>query len=127
MKEQRFSAKVLATSNLIEDIKVKKAPKELFEGVYVTDWKPSDEFLVKFKRKYGVDAVVEAHNSYETLHSIAKALKISEKNTLEALRKVKYAGVAGLIDFSSSAFANKSVAQLYRVKKGNLEVTESPR
>lgn len=127
MKEQRFSAKVLATSNLIEDIKVKKAPQELFEGVYVTDWKASDEFLVKFKRKYGVDAVVAAHNSYETLHSIAKALKISEKDTLEALRTVKYAGVAGLIDFSSSAFANKSVAQLYRVKKGNLEVTESLR
>jgi ABC-type branched-subunit amino acid transport system substrate-binding protein len=77
MKEQRFSAKVLATSNVIEDIKVKRASQELFESVYVTDWKPSDEFLSKFKLRFGRDAVVEAHNSYETLRSIAKALKSS--------------------------------------------------
>jgi branched-chain amino acid transport system substrate-binding protein len=122
MKEQRFSAKVLATSNIVEDIKVKKAPQELFEGVYVTDWRPSEEFLVKFKRRYGVDAVVEAHNSYETLRSIAKALKVSETDTLQALRTIKYDGVAGLIDFSSSSFANKSSAQLYRVRNGNFEL-----
>jgi branched-chain amino acid transport system substrate-binding protein len=122
MKEQRFSAKVLATSNVIEDIKIKKASQELFEGVYVTDWKPSDEFLVKFKEKYGVYAVVEAHNSYETLRSIAKALRISETDTLQALRTVKYDGVAGLIDFSSSSFANKSTAQLYRMRNGNFEL-----
>ena len=122
MKEQRFSAKVLATGNVTEDMKVKKAPQELFEGVYVTDWKPSDEFLVKFKEKYGVDAVVEAHNSYEALRSIAMAIRASETNTLQALRTVKYEGVAGLIDFSSSSFANKSTAQLYRVRNGNFEL-----
>jgi branched-chain amino acid transport system substrate-binding protein len=122
MKEQRFSAKVLATSKVIEDIRVKKASQELFEGVYVTDWKPSDEFLAKFKEKYRVDAVVEAHNSYETLRSVAKALRVSETDTLQALRTVKYDGVAGLIDFSSSSFANKSTAQLYRVRNGNFEL-----
>ena len=122
MKEQRFSAKVLATSNVIEDIKVKKAPRELFEGVYITDWRPSDDFLSKFQQKFGRDALVEAHNSYETLHSIAKALKSSETETLKALRTVKYDGVAGLVDFSSSSFANHSTAQLYRVKNGKFEL-----
>jgi branched-chain amino acid transport system substrate-binding protein len=122
MKEQRFSPKVLATSNVIEDIKVKKTPQELFEGVYITDWKPSDAFLDKFKQKYGVDAAVEAHNSYETLRSLAKALKASEKDTLQALRMLKYEGVAGPVDYSSSSFANHSVAQLYRVKSGQFEI-----
>lgn len=121
MKEQRFSAKVLATSNVIEEIKVKKAPLGLFEGVYITNWNPSKEFIDSFKLKYGVDPVLEAHNSYETLRSIAKALKISEIATLEALRTVKYEGVAGLIDFSGSSFANHSIAQLYRITNGNFE------
>lgn len=122
MKEQRLSPKVLATSNVVEDIKVKKAPQELFEGVYITDWQPSDEFLSKFKQKFGRDAVVEAHNSYEALRSIAKALAESETETLRALRTVKYDGVAGKIDFSSSSFANHSVAALYRVRRGNFEL-----
>ncbi len=122
MKEQRFSPKVLATSNVVEEIKVKKAPQELFEGVYITDWKPSDEFLSKFKQKFGRDAVVEAHNSYEALRSIAKALAESEIETLRALRTVNYDGVAGTIDFSSSSFANHSVAALYRVKSGHFEL-----
>jgi len=121
MREQKFTAKVLATSNIIEDIKVKQADSELFEGVYITDWRPNEEFRAKFRRKFGRDAVVEAHNSYESLHSIAKALKSSETDTLAALRTVKYEGVAGLIDFSRSSFANHSVAQLYRVRDGDFE------
>jgi branched-chain amino acid transport system substrate-binding protein len=122
MRQQRLSVKVLATNTVIEDIKVKKAAQEIFEGIYITDWKPSDEFLSKFKQRFGRDAVVEAHNSYETLRSIAKALKSSETNTLEALRTVKYDGVAGPIDFTGSSFANKSTAQLYRVHNGDFEL-----
>jgi branched-chain amino acid transport system substrate-binding protein len=124
MKEQRFSAKVLATSNVVEDIKVKKAPAELFEGVFITDWRPSDDFLAAFKKKFSRDAVVEAHNSYEALRSLAKALEASETDTLQALRSVRYDGVAGKIDFSSSSFANHSVAQLYRVRNGDLELVK---
>ncbi len=122
MKEQKLLVKVLTTSNVVEDIKIKQAPKELFEGIYLTDWKPNDEFVQKFRSRFNTDPVVEAHNSYETLRSIAKALKSSETDTVEALRTIKYDGVAGLIDFTGSSFANKSTAQLYRVQNGNFEL-----
>jgi branched-chain amino acid transport system substrate-binding protein len=122
MKEQKLLVKVLTTSNVVEDIKIKQAPKELFEGIYLTDWKPNEEFVQKFRARFNKDPVVEAHNSYETLRSIAKALKSSETDTVEALRTIKYDGVAGQIDFTGSSFANKSTAQLYRVQNGNFEL-----
>jgi branched-chain amino acid transport system substrate-binding protein len=122
MREQGFSTKVLATSNLVEDIKIKKAPKELFEGIYMTDWKPSDDFIRKFKAKFGMEPAVEAHNSYEALRSLAKALSSENTDLLSALKKVKYEGVAGAIDFSNSSFANYSVAKLYRVHDGQFEL-----
>jgi ABC-type branched-subunit amino acid transport system substrate-binding protein len=122
MKEQRFAPKVLATNNLIEDLKIKKAPQELFEGVFITDWQPSEIFLTKFKQRFGRDAVVEAHNSYEALRSLAQALKANETDPVSSLRTVKYEGVAGTIDFSGSSFANHSVGKLYQVKNGNLEL-----
>jgi hypothetical protein len=46
----------------------------------------------------------------------------SETDVLQALRTVRYDGVAGLIDFSDSSFANKSTAQLYKVHNGNFEL-----
>ena len=122
MKEQKLSIKVLTTSNVIEDIKLKKAPDELFEGIYTTDWKPNNEFIDKFREKFKTEPIVEAHNSYEVLRSIAQALKSNEVDTLSALRTLKYDGVAGLIDFSGSSFPNKSTAQLYRVHNGNFKL-----
>jgi branched-chain amino acid transport system substrate-binding protein len=56
MKEQNLSVKVLTTSNVVEDIKIKKAPKDLFEDIYFTDWKPNDEFIQKFKARFGLGA-----------------------------------------------------------------------
>ncbi len=122
MKEQHFNPKVLGTSNLVEDIKIKKAPKELFEGIYITDWRPSDEFIQKFKAKFHMEPVVEAHNSYESLRALAKALSSDDPNLLAALKKVKYEGVAGSIDFSDSSFGNRSVAKLYQVHNGEFQL-----
>lgn len=122
MQEQQFKPKVLATANILEEIKVKKSSPQLFEGIFITDWRPNDEFFAKFRKKFGRDPVLEAHNSYETLRSIAMSLKSNVKDHLQALRTVKYDGVAGLIDFSSSSFANKSTAQLYQVRNGNSEL-----
>ncbi len=124
MKERNFFPKVLATSNLVEDIKTQKAPKELFEGIYITDWQPNEEFKTKFVKKFGKEPLVEAHNSYETLRSLAKALADNKEDLLAALRKVKYQGVAGEIDFSKSSFVNYATAKLYRVQDGELELVQ---
>jgi len=122
MKEQKLNVKVLTTSNVVEDIKIKKAPKELFEGVYMTDWKPNDEFIQRFRAKFNTDPVVEAHNSYEALRSIAKALSSGDEDVATSLRAVKYNGVAGPIDFTTSTSGNYSDAHLYRVHDGEFDV-----
>lgn len=120
MKEQKFSAKVLGSGDIVEDIKGKNVPAELFEGVYLTDWRPSEEFISKFQNKFSREPIVEAHNSYEALHSLAKALTLGESNVMSALRKVKYQGVAGPIDFTQSNYGNDSIAKLFRVERGEI-------
>ena len=122
IKEQKIKAAILTSGNVVEDIKVKLAPKELFEGVYFTDWRPSEEFVEKFSARFGKEPVVEAHNSYEALRAVAKALTIDPTNLVESLRKVHYTGVEGEIDFSHPVSASQSVARLYTIRGGEIEL-----
>jgi ABC-type branched-subunit amino acid transport system substrate-binding protein len=124
LKEHRYTGKILATSNIVEDIKVKPNTKELFEGVFVTDWRPSEEFISKFKAKFNRDPIAEAHNSYETLHALGRALVLDEPDLINALKGLKYRGVAGPIDFSAAPFVNLSEAQLYEVHDGDFRRVE---
>lgn len=121
MKEQGLNVPVLTTSNVVEDLKVKQAPKEIFEGVYFTDWKPSDDFIQKFKSKYGKEPFVDAYLSYDTLHALAKGIAVREADLPNALSKVRYQGSAGMIDLSDPVSANQSKAQLYRIRGGEIE------
>ncbi len=121
IREQGMVAAILTTSNVIEDLKIKKVPPELFEGIYFTDWKPSDQFTAAFKARYGKEPVVDAHNSYDTLWAVARALEIDPDNVAQALRRVKFTGVGGELDFSNPTEANKSVAQLYAVRSGKIQ------
>lgn len=122
MKEQKFHPKVLATSNVVEDLKVNNSPKELFEGVYFTDRVSNEGFLRAFKAKFNQEPVVEAHNSYEALRSIAKAINTGNQDLAGAMSKVKYQGVAGPIDFSRSFAGNQARAKLYKVLDGQFEL-----
>ena len=124
MAEQRFSAKVLTTSGLVEELYKHNSDKELFEGAYFTDWQPSADFSRKFQAKFGKQAVIEAHNSYESLRSVAKAIAANPNDPIAGLKTVTYQGVAGEIDFSRSQFANKSVAKLYQVRDGKIILVE---
>lgn len=122
MREQGVKAKVLSTSDMVETVKVRKAAKQLVEDVYFTDWRPSEEFIAKFKAKFGREPILEAHNSYEALRSLAKALRANSGDILSELRKVHYRGVGGEIDFSKGSFVNQGVGELYQVRDGNLEL-----
>lgn len=122
IKEQKIKAAILTSGNVVEDIKVKLAPKELFEGIYLTDWRPSEEFIEKFSARYGKEPVVEAHNSYETLRAVAKALAIDPTNPAKSLRKVRYTGVGGELDFSDPVSASQADARLYAVRRGEIEL-----
>ena len=68
--------------------------------------------------------MIEAHNSYESLRSVAKAIAANPNDPIAGLKTVTYQGVAGEIDFSRSQFANKSVAKLYQVRDGKIILVE---
>ena len=127
LREHRFVGKVLATSNIVEDIKMKGSDEKLFEEVFVTDWRPSEEFLDKFRSKFNQEPVAEAHNSYETLRALAMALSSSETDLPHALKGIKYSGVAGPIDFSFAPFVNLSIAKLYKVQRGDFVLVDQSR
>lgn len=124
MREQNFNARRLATSGLIEPLELKLPGHEYLEEAYFTDWKPSAAFTQSFRAKFGKDPILEAHNHYETLRSIAKTLEISAGDHLKALKKVRYEGVAGPIDFSSTQFPNLGQAKLFQVKNGKAQLVE---
>jgi branched-chain amino acid transport system substrate-binding protein len=124
IKEQGLKVSVLTTSNVVEDLKAKQAPKEIFEGVHFTDWKPSDDFIEKFNLKYGKEPLVEAYLSYDTLHALAKALALGEVDLPKALVTVRYQGSAGMIDLSDPISANQSKAKLYRISAGEIEAVQ---
>jgi hypothetical protein len=65
---------------------------------------------------------VEAHNSYESVRAIAKALSIDPTNPARGLRQVRYAGVEGELDFSHPVSASRASAQLYRIRGGEIEL-----
>ena len=122
MNEQKLNAKLLGTSNVTEALKVRNPQSDLMNGTYFTDWRPSNEFIEHFKKKFGKEPMLEADNSYEIFRSIAKALASSDGDMLTAFRKVKYEGVGGLIDFSTGMSANKGIGRLYQVKNRNVVV-----
>ena len=124
MREQRMTGKLLTTSDMVEAISVRNAQPSLVEGAYFTYWKPSESFTEAFRAKYNKEPILEAHNHYEVLRSIARALESNPTAPLMGLRSVKYEGVAGAIDFTRGPFANYGNGKLYRVYEGNLVAVE---
>jgi branched-chain amino acid transport system substrate-binding protein len=120
MREQKLEAKLLGTSNITEALFVRSSDGDLVEGAYFTDWRPDEIFRTKFINRFGEEPILESQNSYEIIRSIAKALSISDVEIAESLRKVRYQGVDGLIDFSDGAFGNKSEGHLLQVKQGKI-------
>ena len=119
MKEQRLNAKLLGTANMLEAVKIRGAGS-LLEGAYYTAWQGSPEFVEHFKSKFKQDPILEAENSYEIMQSIAKALYNSDGDLLAALKKLRYEGSVGLVDWTGGMAVNYGVGHLYQVRNGNI-------
>lgn len=130
MREQRFKAAVFSTSNLNEELNATGELPERFEGVYFADWVPHAAFQESFRSRFGTNPIVGAYNSYELLHAVARALEslkaaggpLTSSLLITHLRTLQYTGVAGKVDFSTSAFPNKTIASLLKVTKGRPEI-----
>jgi branched-chain amino acid transport system substrate-binding protein len=118
MHEQNYDVPYLCSSDTVEAFLFRAKNREIFEGMYFLDWKPSKEFSQKFEAKYGAPPLYEAQNSYEIIRSIGKALETGKADLRLAMSEVFYDGVSGRIDFRQSRFPNLAQAKLYRIENG---------
>jgi len=120
--EQHFRPLILSTSNIMEVLHGRSLDPKLAEGVYYTDWIPSEEFSAKFQNKYNTAPILEAYNSYELIRTIMHASQAQAPNLRVGFDSVHYLGVAGPIDFRGTFAGNQAVAKLVRVHQGITKV-----
>lgn len=120
--EQKFSVPLLTSSDVVEAVLGRAGSADLLEGVYFLDWQASAEFESSFKKKFGHAPLFEAHNSYEIIRSLAKALRGQHADLRENLKTIKYQGAGDFIDFTKGPFVNQGRGSLFRVRQGNFEI-----
>lgn len=111
------TAPTLTTNVVVDVLENQKMPRAYGLGIYFTNWLPDQDFINKFQAAYGIYPSMENQNSYEAVRSIAKAFENNPQNVLAGLRRVKYQGVDGPIDFTTASHIqiDNAVAGLYRV------------
>lgn len=62
--------------------------------------------------------MLEPHTSYEILRSLVRAYQNNPKELLAGIRKVKYQGVMGPIDYSDICKPNHAEFKLFVLKDG---------
>ncbi len=115
--EFKIKAKILGTSTIVEALEGQSFTQDTLQNIWFTNWEPSAEFVRKFQGVYGKYPIVEAQNSYETIRSLALALKNNPANLLDGLKSVRYTSTDGVIDFTQGDHitVNQAQAILYKV------------
>ncbi|MBX7137823.1 MAG: ABC transporter substrate-binding protein [Oligoflexia bacterium] len=120
LNEQNFHPLILSTSNLASVLVQSLLPSTALEGAYFTDWQPASSFVETFTRNFNRAPMFEAHNHYQAIKSLAQAFALNPANLNAALRTLKFAGVAGEIDFSRGFAVNYSSAVLNKVENNKI-------
>ena len=118
--EFKFKPMFLSTSNFVEVWHRKLLPDSLLEGVYFTDWPPSNEFIRKFEQRYDVYPLFSASDNYDIGRVIVEALRHNPGNPSDYIRTLKYQGGTGEIDFTNSYWGNNSKASLMQIRDGKM-------
>lgn len=104
-RQLRYSGHVITANNVFEMLADGSNARPELDGVYVVDPVISSEFSQKFKKRFGLDPILEAYSGYEALHALAKAFQADPKNAAQGMRSVAYEGVAGPIDYTGQSCA----------------------
>lgn len=121
LRSQGFRGPILTIS--IDDARVASAPR-LLEGMYVAKaLPPTDDFINRFRAKFGEAPGLSAENGYDSVVAFAQAIEglksFDPPVVSEALGKLRFEGAAGPLAFS----ADRAVRQqpgLYQVSSGKL-------
>ena len=96
-----------------------KRERAELEGVYVVDPEVSLEFRDKFFKRFNLEPILEAYAGYEAVKTIAHAANIDRTALSLSMRRVKYSGIAGEIDFTKGTCAgNQAEWRLFKFVRG---------
>jgi branched-chain amino acid transport system substrate-binding protein len=123
-RELGLKATIFTTSVVLEPLVEPSVDKTLLEGMYLAYWQPHQKFIDLYRKTYQEEPLLEAHNHYEVVRSIAKALEKSPENVREGLRRLRYNGVAGMIDFKAPPIVNEGPAKLMKIEGGKMVEVE---
>lgn len=125
LRDLGVTSKIVTTTGIIEAVKVREFPLEYMKNVWFMNWNPNDTFISNYENKFGSFPIMEAHNHYEVIYSVAKALKNNPEDPITGLKSVKYEGTDGEINFTGSdnIRINKAEAGLYKFN-GNRDFVE---
>lgn len=124
--ELGIDTKIIGTQNIVGTLERSGVDKSLVQGIYIFDWQPNQEFIDTFYAKYDTYPILEAHNHYDTVYAIKKALELGESDLREALKQVTYEGIVGSYNFTIDRqnFTNQTKAKLYVVEGEEYKLVE---
>jgi ABC-type branched-subunit amino acid transport system substrate-binding protein len=115
----KFTKPLVAANNVLEMLADKNSARPELNEVYLVDPGITDEFRKRFSERFKRSPILEAYAGYEALRALAKAAQENRKDLAAGMRHVRYAGVAGPIDFTTGRCSgNQSSWELFRFVNG---------
>jgi ABC-type branched-subunit amino acid transport system substrate-binding protein len=114
-----FNKPLIAANNVLEMLSSSENHRPELDGIYVVDLPISAEFRKKFAERFKRAPILEAYAGYEAVRVIAEASRMNRVDIAEGIRLVRYAGIAGEIDFTKRGCAgNGAHWELFRFVNG---------
>jgi len=114
-----FDKPLVAANNVLEILAGADSHRTDLDGVYVVDLPISSEFSKSFVERFKRNPILEAYAGYESVRVIARAAALNPKDLALGIRQIKYAGIAGEIDFTQNNCAgNDAHWELFKFVNG---------
>ncbi len=90
-------------------------PEDLSE-VFALFWPSSNDFESRFLKRYGERPLLEEAMHYDTVYAVAKAFAMNPASPADAMRRVKFKGAGGEVDFGEGFAGSRAEAVLMKVR-----------
>lgn len=122
IKELDVKAKILGNEHFSDIINGGLLDKNIANGVYFTDFSlPSEGFIKNFKEVYKKEPGLYSDTAYDTVYLIAEVMKqygVDSESIRQGLKKIKYQGVSGMIEFNEKNCPSNKQFELILIKNG---------
>jgi ABC-type branched-subunit amino acid transport system substrate-binding protein len=98
-----YQGPILSANNFLEVLAAKENLGRVANQVYLADPEIDATFAQRFEARFKESPILEAYSGYEALRTLAKAFAADRAHPEKGMRTIKYAGIAGTIDFSGES------------------------